>query len=120
MHLGYDGVAPKRLYDLTLANLRVLFLDGLQLLPVGLLVPLGLLSVDARHDLLRVVVCDQTGEVLLKEAETVQILRVHHVHAIVTIEELDDRAIVVTHGQIVVHDQRLQLLDETTLQIATT
>ena len=40
------------------------------------------------------------------------------VHAILAIEELNDRAVGVAHGQIVAHAQVLQVLDQTALQVA--
>ena len=90
MHLGDYWISPISFDNLILSHLWVFFLDTFHLLPDGMLIGSCLSCVDTRHNLLRIVVCDQTSEILLEETESIQIFRVHNIHSIVTIKELNN------------------------------
>ena len=69
---------------------------------------------------MRVIVGNQTCEVLLKEPKSIEILGIHHIDTVVSVEKLDNRTVVVSNCHIVVNNQRLELFNQATLEIATT
>jgi hypothetical protein len=90
MHLGDYWISSKSFDNLILSHLWIFFLDTFQLLPVGMLIGSCLSCVNSRHNLLRIVVSDQASEILLEETESIQIFRVHYIHSVITIEELNN------------------------------
>ena len=56
--------------------------------------------------------------VALEELELVEELGLHDIDTIISIHELNDRAIVIPHSHIVANHKRLKLLDQAALQIA--
>jgi hypothetical protein len=56
--------------------------------------------------------------VSFQKFELVQEFCVHYVDTIVTVIELHDRTIVITHSHIVAYHEGLKLLDQTSLEVA--
>ena len=72
-------------------------------------------GVDPTHDILSG--RDQAVEILLKEFKLVEILGIEDIDTVISIHKLYDRSIVISDRHVVVDDERLQLLDEATLQV---
>jgi len=47
-------------------------------------------------------------------------LALEHINRIVTIKELDNRTVTITHRHVILHVQCFQVLDQATLQVPTT
>jgi len=56
--------------------------------------------------------------VALHEFKLIKELAVHHINAIFTVQELDNRAIVVSDSEVVRDNKRLELLDQAALEVA--
>ena len=61
---------------------------------------------------------NETIKIGFKEFELVKVLGIHDINTILSIHELDNRAIIVTNCEIIVDNKRLKLLNKASLQVA--